>query len=361
MDQMKQDLAALVDTPEHADYIAFVQQIIHLIRSHDVCAVDQFFFEISREYAPPEQDPGLQIAGLLSYGFRLEDAGVGFVSSFFNYLYSNFKGALSHGKLEGQRTVLEAGMRHSQVWSFMVLWMMPAIIRTTVRVPHAWLLLDISVGALEQWFEADGVHQELGEGVTGDLVALLSAVYGGIQHLQSSGERPLQPEEVHTVAQMLKLANLFGPSMAAYLLNHGTGGVGRDLRRCIKTFTMMTQAASDYLGSLLRRAGQGSNLVVDSMFLFEGVVVHNSPLEAEPEDKPQINDFSQVMIKDIEDNWQQTGSVVSIKGPGRPGQGTQLRQWDMRESAAGLLEQAQKWHYAHDRGARTTADEACLF
>lgn len=367
MGQMKQDLTALVDTPEHADYMAFTQQIIHLIKSHNICKVDKFFSVTSREYAPPAQDPGLQVAGILSYGIRLGDVGTKAVAPFFHYVYSsNFKDALVREKAEDQSAILEAGMRNAQVWSFMVSWMIPAIIQTAVRVPYAWLLLDISVGVLERWFKADGVHRELGQEVMGDLLALFSVVYGGIRHLQTVGERVLQPEEVHTLVQMLKLVNLFGPSIAAYLFNDGTSRTGRDLRIRIKTFTELAQAASDYLGSLLRQPGQEAPLRVESLFLFEAVGY--SPSETGLEGKPQIEDFSRAMTEDIEKHWEREEHVVSIMGPGKLRQEAHLPQWDMRKLATELLEQAQKWSYAHGgcvvarrRKALSMADEACLF
>ncbi|KAK8087220.1 Mus7/MMS22 family protein [Apiospora phragmitis] len=300
MEQVKRDLATLVDTPEHAHYISFVQAIIHLIKSQGIYPVEPFFSEFSREYAPPSQDPSLQTATILSWGLKLEDSVTGAASSLSFYLYSNFKAALSSAKLEGQSEVIQEGMKNVHIMSFMLSRMIPAIIRTAVKKAEGWILLDVYVRALERWFGADCIHREFGEEAMGELVALLRFVYADIQLLNRM-EVALGRERLHTLTQMTKLLNLLSPSITAFLFNESQSMMANDLRAAIEAFTEYTQAAGQYLADILKKAkgrGTADNIdtaavvvQIDPFFLFDRVQF--TPLSSSLGSDEHINSFSQ--------------------------------------------------------------------
>ncbi|KAK8094748.1 hypothetical protein PG997_001433 [Apiospora hydei] len=321
---LKRDLATLVDTPEHARYISFVQAIIHLIKSQDY-PVDPFFHEFSSLYAPPAQDPSLQTAKILSHGLGLEDNVTGAVSNLSYYLYPNFKAALANAKLEGQSKVIQEGMRNTHIMSFMLGHMIPAIIRTAVKKAEGWIILDVYVRALEQWFDADCVHREFDEEDMDRLLDLLRFVYADVQLLQRM-EIALGPERLHTLTQMTKLLNLLSPSMTAFLFNNSRSSVTDDLRKAnnlreaIEAFTEYTRAAGQYLANTLKKAkGRGppgntdttAVVQIDPVFFFEGVQFN--PSSSALGSNEQINNFSKHMIEDIAKDWENTGSSLTIR------------------------------------------------
>ncbi|KAK8133721.1 hypothetical protein PG984_005733 [Apiospora sp. TS-2023a] len=368
MEQVKRDLTALVDTPEHVHYISFVQAVIHLIKIQGIYPVEPFFSEFSREYAPPSQDPSLQTATILSWGLKLEDNVTGAVSSLSFYLFSNFKAALSSAKLEGQSKVIQEGMRNTHIMSFMLSRMIPAIIRTAVKKAEGWIILDVYIQALERWFGAHSIHREFGEEAMGGLVALLGFVYADVQLLQRM-EVALGPERLYTLTQMTKLLNLLSPSMTAFLFNDSQSRTASDLRAATEAFTEYTHAASEYLAGMLKRKKTGSRrgtdtdtasaVQIDPVFLFEGVQFN--PSSSALGSNEHINSFSKRMIDDITKDWEVSGSLMTIRGPKRPagapattqsGQGTPIPQWNVRKLAEGLLEELQQWNSVHDKAHR---------
>ncbi|KAK7948023.1 uncharacterized protein PG986_008909 [Apiospora aurea] len=369
MGQVKQDLATLVDTPEHARYISFVQAIIHLIKSQDY-PVDPFFHEFSSLYAPPAQDPSLQTAKILSHGLGLEDNVTGAVSNLSYYLYPNFKAALADAKLEGQSKVIQEGMRNTHIMSFMLGHMIPAIIRTAVKKAEGWIILDVYVRALEQWFEADCVHREFDEKDMRKLAALLGFGYAEVQLLQRM-EIALGPERLHTLTQMTRLLNLLSPSMTAFLINESGSRTAKDLRGAIEAFTEYTRAAGQYLADTLKKAkGWGppgdtdttAVVHIDPVFLFEGVQF--TPSSSALGSNEQINNFSRHMIEDIAKDWENTGSSLTIRGPAsgsattQSGQGTPIPQWNVRKLATELLEELKQWNSVHDK-AQNGSNRRC--
>lgn len=367
MEQVKRDLTTLVDTPEHAHYISFVQAIIHLIKIQGFYPVEPFFSEFSREYAPPSQDPSLQTATILSWGLKLEDDVTGAVSSLSFYLFSNFKAALSSAKLEGQSKVIQEGMRNTHIMTFMLSRMIPAIIRTAVKKAEGWIILDVYIKALERWFGAHCIHREFSEEVMGGLVALLGFVYADVQLLQRM-EVALGPERLHTLTQMTKLLNLFNPSMTAFLFNDSQSRTASDLRAAIEAFTEYTHAAGEYLAGILKTKKTGGRretdtntaavVQIDPVFLFEGVQV--TPSSSALGSNEHINSFSKRMIDDITKDWETSGSLLTIRGRKRPagapattqsGQGTPIPQWNIRRLAEGLLGELRQWNSVHDKAA----------
>lgn len=377
MDQMKQDLKSMaLDSVGHRDYILFVRSIIPLIKTNDFCPVDAFFYEISREYSPSAQDPRLQSAAILSYGLKLEDEDTRAVPGLFYFLYPNFKIALANGKLEEERAILEEGMGNPHVFSFMLSRMLPAIIRAAVRVPDAWLLLEVYVGAVERLLSAACIHREIGKESMNDLLALLEFATAGVQYLQGLDVADFKPEHLCTLTQMTKLLNLLGPSLSAFLCldANSSSPTGEALNKKMDAFTDFTRAANEHLSEVFDTYEKDNAVQLNSRRLFEGTR-HRHP-GASLDRTEHINGFAKHMIEDIQKSWVSTGTTISVRGPARApvsstqsGQGTKVPVWDVRRLAVALHKQVKEWNYANDdsldakrqRRRRVFVDEDVLF
>jgi hypothetical protein len=376
MEQMKQDLKSMaLDSIGHRDYILFVRSIIPLIKTNDFCPVDTFFYQISREYAPSVQDPRLQSAAILSYGLKLEDEDTRAVPGLFYFLYPNFKIALANGKLSEERAILEEGMGNPHVFSFMLSRMLPAIIRAAVRVPDAWLLLEVYVGAVERLLSATCIHREIGEGSMNDLLALLNFATAGVQHLQKLDVADFKPEYLCTLIQMTKVLNLLGPSLSAFLClpANSSSTTGEALNQKMDAFTDFTREASEHLSEILDASEKDNAVQLNPRRLFEGT--RHQHLDASLDLNEHINGFAKHMIEDIRKSWVSTETTMSVRGPARApvsstqsGQGTKVPVWDVRRLATELHRQVREWNYAHEASSDSKrrrrgvfADEDMLF
>ncbi|KAI1412377.1 Mus7/MMS22 family-domain-containing protein [Hypoxylon sp. FL1857] len=377
MEQMKLDLKSMVlDTPEHAKYIEFVRSIVTIIRSQDLCPVDSYFYQISREYSPSRQDPRLQIAGILSWGLKLEEGDTKAVSGLFYLLFPNFKLALANGQLADEKAILQQGMGNPYVFSFTLSQMFPAIIKTALQVPEGWVMLDTYVDALEALLGAPCIHRAFDkEDMDGVLVVLESSL-AGIKHLQKLDTADLRSEHVYTLIQIIRLLNLLSPSIKAYLINEPTSQVAMDIIDAVEAVTHFTREASKYLSDLLYKSNQGTALgtgqiiTVDPSRLVQGL---RTDLFLEPPE--HVSRFVNHMVRDIQDNWVSDGSTISVRGPSRvqgnsstqTGQGTVVPRWNTRELVQILNGQFQEWNYVNDSAATKTLDRGgllltgCLF
>ncbi|ORY64176.1 Mus7/MMS22 family-domain-containing protein [Pseudomassariella vexata] len=356
MEHMKQDLKSMtLDTAEHANYIQFMRSIISIIKTNDICPVDQYFYQISREYSPSAQDPGLHTATILSFGLKLEDGNTGAVSGLFFHLYFNFKLALSNDKLSEESAILVQGMRNPHVFSFVLNRMFPAIIQAAIRIPTAWLLMTVYVDALEQLLTESCVHREIGEESMPDVLTLLKSISTGIQHLRRLDIAHLQPEHLHIMTHMTKLVNLIGPSMEAYLCMKSVSQPGKALTKEINSFTDFTRSAADCLSETLGISSDAALPIQLSSSTLLGGIRH---YKADPtlECNAQINNFVKEIMTDIPKNWVVKGSIATIRGPARPaapsstqsGMGTTVPVWNMRNLASDLYEQIMEWNADHD-------------
>ncbi|GJD02107.1 hypothetical protein ColKHC_10932 [Colletotrichum higginsianum] len=110
MNQMRTDVQAMAtDSSEHPSYVKFVRSIVSLIKAHgtDICPVQKFFLEVSKEYSPPMQDPQLQAAQIQSYGFKLAEGDRRVPSTLFHFFLNNFKGALQRDRLPNEVLLLK--------------------------------------------------------------------------------------------------------------------------------------------------------------------------------------------------------------------------------------------------------------
>ncbi|KAK9778771.1 putative Mus7/MMS22 family-domain-containing protein [Seiridium cardinale] len=371
MEQMKADLKSLAnEASAHVPYMQFVQMIIPLIKKYDFCPVDEFFYQISSEYSPPSQDPRLKTAQILYYGLKLEEGDTQSPARLFYFLYSNFKVAMINGKIEQERAILGEGIENQHVFSFMLSRMLPAIVKTSVKVPEAWLLLDTYVRSVEDLLDGvtgPGGHsrpcipQEVGPESMGHLLVLFKHVSAAISHVSNLSVATMGAEYVHVLTQLIRLSNLFGPSLVAYLClpENSSSSIGLALQREIKTFTDFTRAAEEHLYEDLCLAVPSQHpFQVKLLPLLEELQFYF--LDTTLDKNEQINAFSKEMEDDVQKTWYSTGSTISAKGPPKPlgtstqsGQGTAVPIWDMRKTAQELYEQLKEWNYAFDRSADT--------
>lgn len=371
MDQMKADLRTLAgQASAHLPYMQFVQTIIPLIKKQDFCPVDNFFYQISSEYSPSSQDPRLQTAQILSYGLKLEDGDTRSLSTLFYFLYSNFKLAMTNGKIEQERGILRDGLGSKHVFSFMLGRMLPAIVNTSVRAPEAWLLLKTYVGSVEDildGFAISGesdrpyIHRAIGQDDMDDLMTLIKFVLAGVNHLSTLGIMALEAQYLYTLVQLIRLLNLFGPSLVAYLClpANSKSSVGKGLNKEIECFTEFTRAADEYIKDILEMAEASQEaLHIDPLRLFDEMQYYYVDPALGSND--HINNFSKHMEDDMRKSWCTSGSIVSVRGPPKPsvastqsGQGTEVPAWDVKQIAREMHEQLKEWNRAFDRSPAT--------
>lgn len=361
MDQIKLDLKSVVlGSPEHADYIEFVRSIVTVIRSQDLCPVDSYFYQISQEYSPSTQDPRLQIAGILSWGLKLEEGDTKAVPGLFYLLFPNFKLALANGKLANERVILQQGMGNSHVFSFIMSAMFPAIIKTAVQMREGWIILDTYVAAIEETFLGPCIHKVLDREDVNGLLIVLNFILAGIRHLQTLGTTDLHPEHVHTLVQITRLLNLFSPSLAAYIINESTSQLAVDITKAMGAFTNFTRKAGRYLSNLLEESKGTTPLqpiIIDPNRLFGAV--EEFGMGPSLERNENISRFANHMIRDINDNWTSDGSSINVKGPSRAsstqsGQGTLIPRWEARDLIQSLEKELREWNYNNDMAAATS-------
>ncbi|RYP51277.1 hypothetical protein DL768_003374 [Monosporascus sp. mg162] len=391
MEQIKQDLKLMItNPPEHSNYIDFVRNIVALIRSHDICPVDPYYYQISPEYSPSRQDPRLQTAGILACGLKLEEGNPHAASGLFYLLWPNFTTALANGKLADECAILEQGMRHSHVFSFMLGKMFPAVLRTAARRPEGWVLMETYVGALEKWMAGPAVHKEIAEENMDNALALLKSADASMRHLKGLDISDLRPEHLYSLIHVLKLLNLLAPSLNAYLINEPTSLEAGEITKTIDALTSFTGAAGSYISALLERPQPRAeaaatigprehqpSFTLDPARLFEGIVQSPSHHQPDSPDTELINNFSAYMVRDIGNTWAivtspssninsgPTMAALTVRGPARPsatqsgqGAGTLVPGWGRRTLAKQLREQAWRWNstWALVDGAGEMAD-----
>ncbi|KAI0884885.1 Mus7/MMS22 family-domain-containing protein [Annulohypoxylon maeteangense] len=348
MDQMKADLKSITfDSPEHVDYIEFVRSIVTVIRSQDLCPVDSYFYQISREYSPSSQDPRLQIAGILSWGLKLEEGDTKATPGLFYLLFHNFKLALANGNLEDESVILQQGMGNPGVFYFMLSTMFPAIIKTALSAPEGWIILIAYVNAFEKLLTAPCMHRAIvGEDMNG-LLAILASSLASIHHLQSLDAFELHAEYVLALIQVMRFLNLVSPSFTAYLINNPDSQVAAEITEATSAFTAFTRAAGEYLSALLNGSEQANIVHTNGFFRGMCELAPNSLLQP----NEHVNRFANHMVRDICDNWVSDDSVINIRGPSRvrePGKGTPNPKRDAKKLIQTLHGQLQEWNYTND-------------
>ncbi|KAK3315198.1 Mus7/MMS22 family-domain-containing protein [Apodospora peruviana] len=348
MHKMKEDLALVrLDAAEHAAYMGFVRRVISLIKSHGVgiCVVDPFFTQPSQDYSPPIQDPRMHTAGIIAYGVRLAEKEVTAVPQLFHYLYNNFKIALGNGKLEQERRILETAMENGHIMSFMLQFILPAIIQASTQVDEAWVLLETYVAALARLLTRSCVPRELTSqdleyAVTGVLASVLSW-FAGLR--DRSGYGALSAQQLHVVNLLVTIANALQPSLMTWLDSKPDvedDVITRDgLEGTIDELTSVIEEAHSHVGEVLfgdeqevlpRHNGLGGvSSSLEASIRAGGLLSGLPPPSAAVASSygtmggsgknPRVHEFVKHIVIDVGKNWTVANGVVMLKMGGASG------------------------------------------
>ncbi|KAL3602600.1 hypothetical protein FPOAC2_06910 [Fusarium poae] len=347
MEQMQSDLHTMCqDASEHPGYVAFVRDIITLIRTHgsDICKIDEYFYRISKEYSPSIQDPHLQVAAMRSYGIKLSEGDNGVVHQVFYFLCNNFKLSLKENKLRDETQLLHKGMDNQGIQSFILSKMLPAIVRAAGVESYAFAMIEVYAEAL-RLFMADGVtHREWTEIDLQHLLVLLHAVVNVLERLgQTDG--PLQAVHVHLITQVIHLSNILWPSLYGSSLSGVSHGSWSDVVQILRSIRTGLDRAEQYVADMVD-IGDNS---LRAEILLSGF--RTSGAET-PQIESHVRTFMNNIIDDIRKLWVTSGLNITIQAPRRgPGftqtqssQGTPAPVWDQELLVDKLYHELRTWN-----------------
>lgn len=351
MEQIKSDLKTLAeeDAVEHSSYVPFVRDIISLIRAHgsDICSVDDFFYQISKEYSPSVRDPQLQVAAMMSYGLRLSEEGDSSRAAhqLFFFLFNNFKLAMMNDKLGDEVGMLRRGLQNPGILHFVLGSMLPAAVRASHDEEAASFLVDVYAHSCWIVLDSDTLSPELSGDTLRHVVPLLEAVVDGLGE-RGRGDN-LTDGGVHMVGQFLGLMNMMWPSIRALHLSGATPDGLDVIRRLLQTCRSFTFWLETYMGE-----AEGA------FDLTAGVLVRGlARVQQQQQDgratsrtvSPLVTSFKQNIVNDVRRNWIVSGHRLSIQAPGKP-QGTQSSRgierplYNGEEVLEDVLQRAREWN-----------------
>ncbi|PHH84507.1 hypothetical protein CDD83_1833 [Cordyceps sp. RAO-2017] len=366
MEQIKSDLATVSSEPSghsHSSYVIFVQGVISLIKTHgaDICAVDTFFLQISKEYSPSIQDPNLQVAGLVSYGLRLREGDSRSGQQLFFLLFNNIKFAMINGRLEQEVLLLTRGMRNPGIMEFIVGKMLPAIVRSCSRNSAAFPLMDVYATTLRLVLTGKAVPHELDVNDLTHLNILVHAVVEGVAGIMQTSTL-LSGPQLHLTRQMITILNLLWPSLYTMHTSANSCSLWAEVLRSLRPVLEFVSAADVYLGQLLH-AEQEKTVRPPRLCLgMKDPLPHEFPCGSE------VEHFTKQIILDIQKNWLVTAQAITVQTPGncRQGisspQGIRVPAWDMEDMIRDLRGRAQEWRWWWHRLNRvgTTVNEQSI-
>jgi hypothetical protein len=344
MEQIKSDLRTVSsNASEHSSYVCFVREIVALIRTHgfDLCKVDDFFYQISRDYSPPVQDPQLQVAGMISYGLRLTEGDSKVVLQLFYFLFNNFKLAMMNNKIEEEVGMLRKGMENPGVLGFVFGKMIPAMLRASLEESSIFPLVDVYAQACHSLL-ADGVApHELTEADLAHVVGTLEALASVMSRMRSN--RELTARQLHLMRQFVGLLNLAWPSLCILNASKPDSDAWKETENLICRFREFFVEAQEYLESVMEIGYE-----VDAYVLFRGL----DPYESAAHIDQHIKSFRENMIRDVRQNWVMAGEKLTIQAPSKArntqstqsGQGIELPPWDAAELIRDLWLRCREWN-----------------
>ncbi|KAI5457260.1 Mus7/MMS22 family-domain-containing protein [Mariannaea sp. PMI_226] len=365
MQQIKRDLRAVCqDAMEHPDYVIFIRDIISLIRAHgsDLCTVDDFFYQISKEYSPSVQDPQLQVAGMLSYGLRLSEGDKKVAPRLFFFLFNNFKTSLINDKLHEALKMLHGGMKNPAVFTFILSKMFPAIIHASFRDSGAFPLLEVYVQALRILLTRNVIPHELTQGDLPSLSVILEAVVKALHRLQERNESWPQ-ERFDVLRQTLSMMNLLWPSFRILSSCEPTPQAWKDICRALECVKDGIRSAGDYIGRTLeRRIQDDDRLMLPSL-------VRQAPADLANTDS-DVNTFADNIVKDVRSNWVFSEDKVTIQAPGatrgisstQSGKGVDRPTWTPQSLMEELYKEVKDWNawYARVLEVAPVSSQNCI-
>ncbi|KAM0376859.1 hypothetical protein HYE67_002636 [Fusarium culmorum] len=347
MEQMQSDLHTMCHDPaEHPGYVAFVRDVIALIRAHgsDICKIDKYFYQISREYSPSIQDPQLQVAAMRSYGIKMSEGDNGVVHQVFYFLCNNFKLSLKENKLGDEVQVLHRGMANQNILSFILSKMLPAIVRAAGVESYAFAMIEVYAEAVRM-FMANGVsHREWTESDLQNLLVLFRAVVSVLEQLgQTDG--PLQPEHVHLITQVIYLSNILWPSLYGSSLLPINHRCWTDVVHILRSMRAGLDGAERYVADMVDVGDYSlrAEILLSSF---------RRPGAATPPIEKDVKTFTSNIVDDIRKLWVTTGPNITIEAPRRvpeftqtqPNQGTPAPVWEPELLVNKLYDELRIWN-----------------
>ena len=348
MEQIKSDLRVVaLDPAEHPSYVTFVRDIISIIRSHctEICSVDEFFYQINKEYSPSLQDPGLHVAGIIAYGLRLGEGEAKVAPQLFYYLYNNFKVALINDKLDNEARMLRRGMVNDHVLGFVLRSIVPSVAMAAVETRGVFPLLDVYRDALVRLFKGSVAGHELSEELLPDVLSLVRAIVRCLSELGNGDNATPSAEQLHVARQMCSIVNTLWPSLEAFAyMRHPSESI------CALEVTFgrlqgwLDSAISCLDNALERRETPGRNEIFGG--LQATTLSASGPAS-------QATTFKEPIVADVRKNWLISDRAITIQAPAKPrrpsstqsGQGIKTPGWDVLELVELLSEELKIWRF----------------
>ncbi|OAR03164.1 hypothetical protein LLEC1_02238, partial [Akanthomyces lecanii] len=336
MEQMKEDLKATSSQPvAHVAYVAFARRIISLIRTHgsEICALDNFYYQISKDYSPSTEDPQLQVAAMVSYGLRLREGDTKVIQQVFFFLFNNFKMALISDSLKEEKSLLRKGMGQDHgMTQFIIGKMIPAIIEATACKEIAYPLLDLYARAVRSRLKQSTSTYSLSEADLPGVMAVVQATLARVEEWAAEQVR-ITAARLHALQSIIAVCNLLWPSLYEYSLNEdGSQERWHDITELIRRLGLHVVSSRDALG-------QGGFWSRPMQFgeIFAVVPAESVPIRTDGD----VQGFADNIKQDIDRSWYELDGRISIEMPGKPRargtlQGVSQPRWD----AAALVESA---------------------
>ncbi|KAL6787013.1 Mus7/MMS22 family domain-containing protein [Trichoderma sp. SZMC 28012] len=343
MKQMRNDLSLMYGDPsQHQRFVTFVQHIVSSIKAHgsDICTIDNFFLQVSAVYSPPIQDVQLQIAGMLSYGIRIEEGDSRATHELFFLMFNNFKHALVNGNLTRDVRMLRRGMKHQSILAFVLGKMLPAIIRVSFMDSSSFALLDVYAEALHLLLSGRILSRQLDHNDLPHVVVAMRAIVEGMRVMRR-GDRILSSPQVHVLRRALAILNVLWSSLLIIRAESPEDRCLLELAATIRDIASFTTVAQGYLTDIIEmRSGS-----LDADLLFQGFDI-DQPLSFDM----HVNSFTNSIRDDIARNWVFSPSRISIRMPtktkdhNQESSGLVIPTWVAEELVYDLYNQVQNWY-----------------
>ncbi|OAA76298.1 Methyl methanesulfonate-sensitivity protein 22 [Akanthomyces lecanii RCEF 1005] len=345
MEQMKEDLKATSSQPvTHVAYVAFARRIISLIRTHgsEICTLDSFYYQISKDYSPSREDPQLQVAAMVSYGLRLREGDTKVVQQVFFFLFNNFKMALISDSLKEEKKTLCKGMSQDRgITQFIIGKMIPAVIEATAWKEMAYPLLDLYTGAIRSRLKQSTTTYNLSEADLPGVMAVVQATLNKVEGWAAEQEL-ITAARLHALQSIFAVFNLLWPSLYEYSLNEDvSSGPWCDITELIRKLSQYVISSRDALG----QEGFWSPQMQFGE-IFAAVPAESAPNRSMADG--DVRGFADNIKQDIDRNWYELDGRISIEMPGKPrardtSQGVLQPRWDAAALVDGARAQLTEW------------------
>ncbi|KAM0277987.1 hypothetical protein ACHAQH_005441 [Verticillium albo-atrum] len=356
MQQMQNDLHNFLITnkTQHPRYVDFVRRAVSLVKSHatEIFQVPAFFYQVSKEYSPPVQDPQLQIDSIKSYGIRLSEGDPPVLPQLFYYLYNNFKQALLHGKLRHETRMLAKGMGEDAIFGFILGIMLPVVLSVSVIKPEAFILFDTYCEAVS--LRSKGPAGRQMNQSCAQIATLVQGMLRWIREVQGLNGGVLCAEHVHLFRKMITLLTMLRPALAAASFISPLPAYWSDMQQALTDMSRALSSAECRLASSLADPYEDE----PSAGLFLGFVASNA---IEQKEETLTISLATSTITDFERNWVVTAETIAAQAPARATQtfqGLKRPHWVMEELGHSLLEELRIWNAWWARCRAHVQDEA---